>query len=251
MNHDNEALSAIYKKIERERTLITAANAMRQQTQNEQVRAKLDTQIREGRRNITFFEEKMRELQMRQGMGNMNLGPGGSGRPPSGSRQDSGGPPPPPKDSRGNYITEGGTDRGDYGSGDYSAQLGGGSEMMPPRHPYAPPAPGSGMPKPRPNYTKLDLIKYDNPNLGPRIQLMLSQLAFKLDVEKQYLRGVEKMVTLYQMEGDKKSRADAAARQKESEQKIQLLQRAKKRYEELHVDMDTADAHDGKICALS
>lgn len=243
MNHDNEALSAIYKKIERERALINAANAMRQQTQNEQVRAKLDTQMREGRRNITFFEEKMRELQMRQGMDNMSLGSGsGSGRP--GSRHDSGGPPPPPKDSRGNYITEGGTDRGDYGSGDYSAQLGGGSEMMPPRHPYAPPPPGSGMPKPRPNFTKLDLIKYDNPNLGPRIQLMLSQLAFKLDVERQYLKGVEKMVQLYQMEGDKKSRADAFARQKESDQKIHLLQRAKKRYEDLHIDIDTAEAHD-------
>jgi len=75
---------------------------------------------------------------------------------------------------------------------------------------------------------------------------MLSQLTFKLDVEKQYLKGIEKMVQLYSMEGDKKSKADAAARLKDSDQKIHLLQRALKRYEDLHIDMDNStDAPDG------
>jgi hypothetical protein len=93
---------------------------------------------------------------------------------------------------------------------------------------------------------KADLIKYDTPYLGPRIQLMLSQLEFKLNVEKQYLKGIEKMVQLYQMEGDRKSRADAAGRRIESTQKIQLLKQALKRYEDLHIDMESsADAPDG------
>lgn len=92
-----------------------------------------------------------------------------------------------------------------------------------------------------------DLIKYDTPYLGPRIQLMLSQLEFKLSVEKQYKDGIEKMVRLYQDEGDRKSRADAEARRIESNQKIQLLKQALKRYEDLHVDMESdADAPDGK-----
>lgn len=90
-----------------------------------------------------------------------------------------------------------------------------------------------------------DLIKYDTPYLGPRIQLMLSQIQFKLNVEEQYLKGVEKMVQLYQMEGDKKSRADAAARKVESKQKITLLKQALKRYEELHIDTDSAENSDG------
>lgn len=94
----------------------------------------------------------------------------------------------------------------------------------------------------------LDLIKYDTPYLGPRIQLMLSQLEFKLNVEKQYLKGIEKMVQLYQMEGDRKSRADAAGRRIESTQKIQLLKQALKRYEDLHIDMESsADAPDGML----
>ncbi len=75
---------------------------------------------------------------------------------------------------------------------------------------------------------------------------MLSQIEFKLNVEKQYLKGIEKMVQLYQMEGDKKSRADAAGRRVESTQKIQLLKQALKRYEDLHIDMQSdADAADG------
>jgi hypothetical protein len=92
----------------------------------------------------------------------------------------------------------------------------------------------------------IDLIKYDNPYLCPRIQLMLSQIQFKLNVEEQYLKGVEKMVQLYGMEGDRKSKADAAARRVESKQKIVILKQALKRYEELHIDIDTADTQDGK-----
>ena len=76
---------------------------------------------------------------------------------------------------------------------------------------------------------------------------MLSQLEFKLSVEKQYKDGVEKMVRLYQDEGDRKSKADAEARRIESNQKIQLLKQALKRYEDLHVDMEsTSDAPDGR-----
>lgn len=74
---------------------------------------------------------------------------------------------------------------------------------------------------------------------------MLSQLEFKLTVEKQYKAGIEKMVRLYQDEGDRRSRADAENRRVESNQKIQLLKQALKRYEDLHVDIDSADTPDG------
>lgn len=81
---------------------------------------------------------------------------------------------------------------------------------------------------------------------------MLSQLEFKLNVENQYLKGIEKMVQLYQMEGDKKSRADAAGRRVESTQKIQLLKQALRRYEDLHIDMETSgDGNDGTCRCLS
>lgn len=135
----------IVKKIDREKALIQAANLMRQQTNNDQVRSKLDNQMREGKRNLEFFEEKLKELQLRRGMGDMNLGPGSSSasRPPA-IRGDSDGPPtPPPKDASG-MATSGGDPQ-------YS-QIGG-TDLMPPRHPFA--SSGPGVPKTRPNFTKL------------------------------------------------------------------------------------------------
>lgn len=92
-----------------------------------------------------------------------------------------------------------------------------------------------------------DLIKAETPHLGPRIQLMLSQLEFKLSVEKQYKDGIEKMVRLYQIEGDRKSRSEAEGRRIESSQKMVLLKSALKRHEELHVDIG-ADVQDGAYC---
>jgi classical protein kinase C len=73
---------------------------------------------------------------------------------------------------------------------------------------------------------------------------MLSQLEFKLSVEKQYKEGIDKMMKLYQMEGDRKSRQDAEARGVESNQKIQLLKQSLKRYEDVNI-IGEDDNNDG------
>ncbi|KAK3390736.1 hypothetical protein B0H63DRAFT_122313 [Podospora didyma] len=247
---DDEKVQDISRKIEREKALINAANLMRQQTNNEHVRSKLDTQMREGRRNLEFFEGRLRELQMRRlghGVDSMSLGGStlGSGSFRSADqRNDADGPPaPPPKDASGGYGDHGGY----HQQQQYAGQPGAPGDLMPARGPFPGQPPNSAIPKARPNFTKLDLIKFDTPYLGPRIQLMLSQIQFKLNVEDQYLKGIEKMVQLYQMEGDKKSRADAAARRVESRQKIVLLKQALKRYEELHIDMEVESPDDDSI----
>jgi hypothetical protein len=131
--NDDEKAQDIARKIEREKALLNAAQAMRQQTNNEAVRSKIDTQLRDGRRNLAFFEEKLNELRMRKlghSMDNMSMGG-------STLRDDADGPPtPPPKDASGGY--------GEYGHGGYgqdgSAYPGHGD---------------SGMTKPRPNFSKL------------------------------------------------------------------------------------------------
>ncbi|KAJ5828927.1 uncharacterized protein N7525_007180 [Penicillium rubens] len=217
----DELIASVFRKIEREKALITAASNMRQSTDNPLVQQRVDANIRDGRKNIAYLEEKMRELQIRQ----MNQEGGSPGQ--------HGGPAPPPKDHPG-YA-------GEQGDGHYPQ---GGTGSMPSGAPFSDPRPYAPIPKARPNYTKLDLIKYDTPYLGPKIQLMLSQLEFKLSVEMQYKAGIEKMVRLYQDEGDRKSRADAEGRRIESNQKIQLLKQALKRYEDLHVDIESADAPD-------
>ncbi|KYK59131.1 hypothetical protein DCS_00261 [Drechmeria coniospora] len=173
--NDDEAIRSIKAKIEREEALMNAAISMRNLPINEGHRSRIDSELRDNERNIKFFKERLDAIQQRQAqqsMDRMSLGEDGASAPH-----------PPPKDSNANWQ------EGSYGPG--GGQYGG--DLAPPRHPYASPDAGSGMPKARPNFTKLDLIKYDTPYLGPRIQLMLSQIQFKLNVEEQYLKGVEKM----------------------------------------------------------
>lgn len=62
---------------------------------------------------------------------------------------------------------------------------------------------------------------------------MLNQLQFKLQVEEQYKLGIEKMAQAYRAEGDKRLRNETDAKRIESDGKIQLLRKAKKRYETL------------------
>ncbi|KAK3677876.1 Serine/threonine kinase [Recurvomyces mirabilis] len=244
MNEDS-AVTEIHRKIEREKAIINAANMLRQATNNASVISRGDSQIRDAQRNIQYFEQRLQELQTRKATSSMN----------NMSMSGNGGPPPPQHGVPGGGRTGGGMNnergytgggQGDYGNpgpGGYS--MGGAPGLMPPSRPYAPPGPGDRSPRIRPNYSKLDLIKYDTAHLGPRIQLMLSQLEFKLSVEKQYKDGIEKMVRLYQIEKDRKSQADAEGRRIESNQKIQLLTRALRRYEDLHVDVEnSADAAD-------
>jgi classical protein kinase C len=90
------------------------------------------------------------------------------------------------------------------------------------------------------NSTNLDLIKADTPHSTAKISRMLHQLEFKLQVEMQYKKGIDKMAKLYQADGDKKSRAEAESKKVESEKKIQLLQSALKRYKNLHI-LDDAE----------
>lgn len=125
----DELIASVYRKIEREKALIAAASNMRQSTDNPLVQQRVDVNIRDGRKNIAYLEEKMRELQIRR------IEQEGGGSP--GQR---GGPAPPPKD--GYFEDEAGYPQGGSGS-------------MPSGAPFPDPRPYAPIPKARPNYTKL------------------------------------------------------------------------------------------------
>jgi len=160
--NDDDLINQVYRKIEREKVIINAANAMRQSS-NPQVQASLDSQVREARKGIEYLEERMRELQLRRS-GQDSARSGGPQPPAHGSAlsqqrgyqdtQRDGGSRQPPRQDRAGYDTEPG-DYGDPGPGGYTSNLAGGHGMMPPRAPFGPPAPGSTVPKPRANYSKL------------------------------------------------------------------------------------------------
>jgi classical protein kinase C/novel protein kinase C epsilon type len=136
-----ELIASVLHKIEREKALITAASNMRQSTDNPLVQQRVDANIRDGRKNIAYLEEKMRELELRQ----RNQGVGSPGQ--------RGGPAPPPKDHSG-YPGE-----GEYGDAHYTQ---GSSGTMPSGAPFSDPRPYAPIPKARPNYTKLGAFSIQN-----------------------------------------------------------------------------------------
>lgn len=147
----DDLIASVYRKIEREKALITAASNMRQSTDNPLVQQRVDANIRDGRKNIAYLEEKMRELQLRQ-MKQEGASPTDKRLPPN---PDGSGPVPPPKDHASGYP---GHER-EYGdaSGAYPH---GGAGTMPSGAPFADPRPFAPVPKARPNYTKLGRFYY-------------------------------------------------------------------------------------------
>lgn len=147
----DELIASVYRKIEREKALIAAASNMRQSTDNPLVQQRVDANIRDGRKNIAYLEEKIRELQIRQ----IEQQGGGS---PREQRHAPGtaGPAPPPKDSPGYYG-------GDHAEGDAHGYAQGGAGSMPAGAPFPDPRPYAPIPKARPNYTKLGTFVYFRP----------------------------------------------------------------------------------------
>ncbi|CDO94379.1 unnamed protein product [Kluyveromyces dobzhanskii CBS 2104] len=87
-------------------------------------------------------------------------------------------------------------------------------------------------------FSALDLVKYDCPSLSQRIQYMLQQLEFKLQVEKQYQEANDKLTKLYQIDGDQRSSSAAQGGSLQSKHRIQLLTKSLKKYQAINVDID-------------
>ena len=157
--NEEELIRDVHHKIDREKILINAANSMRQSTDNSAVLSRLDTQIRDGRRNIEYLQGRLREIEMRkmnQGMGSVNLASGNndgysSSRDPRHAERSS-----DQRLSQRDHPSNDPAFDSEFGGGGYN-QLSGGQGLMPPRAPYAPGPPNSA-PKPKSNYSKLGII---------------------------------------------------------------------------------------------
>jgi hypothetical protein len=158
MSSEDEVTRSIMSKIEREKALITAANAMRQSTNNPSVLQGIDHKIRDGRKNIEYLESRLREHQMRQmtqKMDSMNMDQAGYG------------------------------DQSGYPDGQGYSQLSGGNSMMPPNAPFARQPPGSNVPKPRPNYSRLGMYTSDQ-----SCRVFLANIGFKISSNTIHLISV-------------------------------------------------------------
>jgi classical protein kinase C len=145
-------IANVREKLDKERMFINSINVMRQNTSNPDVLSRLDAQLRDSRRNIEYFENTLKDLEMKKmgsGVENMTLQPGGPA-----SRKGGNNPlTPPPKDWDG-YM---GQDKGGYGDSHAGySNLTGGSGLMPQSGPFTPAAPTAQAK--RPNYSKLGMF---------------------------------------------------------------------------------------------
>jgi hypothetical protein len=141
-SNDDDISRTIIGKIEREKALINAANAMRQSTDNPMVLNGIDTKIRDGHRNIEYLEGRLREHRMKlagQRMDNLSLKDSNGG---FGGTSNS----PAPGASQGAYTP----------GGEYRTE--GGTGIMPPNAPFAKGPPGQGVPKASRNYSRLGMF---------------------------------------------------------------------------------------------
>lgn len=233
----DRVLHDIARKIDREKVLIQGAKALRNSTPNPVVQQKCDTNIRESQKNIEYLEERLRQLQIRKRnsiSADSSAGPYGS---PTNTSANT------PGSNAGNQSlanSNSPASRSYSGQGQYESCVF--ISFISKVHLLTIIIGTAG--NVRPNFTRLDLMKYDSPYLGPRIQTMLQQIEFKLSVEKQYKEGIEKMIHLYQIEGDRRSKAEAESKRLESTQKIQLLAKSRKRYNDMHIDFEEEEADD-------
>lgn len=100
-------------------------------------------------------------------------------------------------------------------------------------------------------FSRLDLIKYDCTSLAQRIQFMLQQLQFKLQVERQYQEANTKLTKLYQIDGDQRSSSAAEGGAFESKHRILMLKKALKKYRAINVDLDQYKHHDSEDLNIS
>lgn len=169
MSNNEEVLTDIRAKIDRETKLIQGFQALKKKTTNSEVIQRCNTQIRETQTNIDFLQETLAKVSL---------------------------------------------------------------------HKTEPGSPDNSKPENRPVYSRFDLVKYDCPSLGHKIQHMLQQLQFKLQVENQYREANEKISHLYLMDGDRSSLNAAEGGRLESDQRIQLLNKALKKYQIVHVNVE-------------
>ncbi|KAH7885088.1 hypothetical protein F5I97DRAFT_1328941 [Phlebopus sp. FC_14] len=220
----DQKIQDLHKRIETERKVLDASKLLRQATTNPDVLRRNDAKVKEAERSLSYFEETLRELQARKKHQSQRDDPSRSGGAQLSSVTASPSNRMLRASDRDRSLPQLPTSEFDRitGSPASSKTLLPGSDET------------DGIPQAK-QYSNLDLIKADTPHTTAKISRMLHQLEFKLQVELQYKKGIDKMAKLYQADGDKKSRADAESKKVESEKKIQLLQSALKRYKNLHI----------------
>ncbi|CAK9439415.1 uncharacterized protein LODBEIA_P35470 [Lodderomyces beijingensis] len=197
-----EVIKGIKGKIEIEQNIIQGYQDVKRSSTNAEVQQKCKSKIIESQTLIDYYSESLNKLTIQMQKLSTNDGNGYG-------------------DGDGNGSGNG------TGAGNGSGSASGSASD---RH--------STISEYKPSYSRLDLIKYECPSLGHKIQHMIQQLQFKLQVENQYREANKKISHLYLMDGDKSSSNAAEGGKAESDQRIQLLEKTLKKYQNFNINWE-------------
>lgn len=101
-------------------------------------------------------------------------------------------------------------------------------------------------------WPRLDLLKADTPFNKAKVSLKLHELEYKLDVEKKVMAGIKNMAWAFEKDPastDRRRRAEVQGELYESNEKLNLLNKAVRKYKNLYIG--ESDEDDGKcLCYL-
>lgn len=244
-------MADLESRIHTQRRIIEGFQALRSATPNQDVIRQADSNIRDARRTIQFLEESLASLHRRA---SIDLSPGVMNQPShsaSALTTSSAASPNPDPDTSAtaSYLADEFSKRSpsdasvppsamfpiDSSAAYRTGAFSNGAVMAPGSDPAALTRVSTAA---RRNYTPLDLMKYDTPLTSAKVQRMISQLEYKLQLERQFKHGYDKIARLYQAEGDRRSQGDAMNQRTESAGKLVLIQQALKRYQQLDMRDD-------------
>lgn len=242
-------------RIQKQRRMIEGFQTLRNATPNPDVIRQAESNIRNAQQTISYLEESLHSLQTRSSVD--------MGAPPPVSSSPTARRSMTPMDAsvaanagRRMSVQSIGTQQPGYPIDSSAAYRSGAYAAygVPGSVPDVAPASDGALQRDetmtRRNYTNLDLMKCETPLTHAKITRMIEQLEHKLQLERQYKQGFEKIAKLYQVEGDRRSMQDAERRYAESASKLVLIQQALKRYMQLNVlDPDETKAEEENVYA--
>ncbi|KAI9260760.1 hypothetical protein BDA99DRAFT_513146 [Phascolomyces articulosus] len=91
-------------------------------------------------------------------------------------------------------------------------------------------------------YTSLELLTSETPYNKPKVSLKLHEIDDKIDVERKYLSGIKNLLeAIGPDKSGSRRQNEINAEREQSEQKFELLNRALKKYKQLHIQDDGED----------
>ncbi|KAL0090479.1 hypothetical protein J3Q64DRAFT_1696847 [Phycomyces blakesleeanus] len=228
-DHQDTKMRELHALIERNKTMRDKASQMRPLLRDRNAISQCETEIKEYQKYIDYFSEELQRLQARTSQSFSQRSNSDEGN------ENTHGLETPVNNTRGVASTSNTTTSGQLQT----------SRGVPPRSSSMATMPKEETEKKK--YSNLDLLTSATPYNKPKVSMKLHELEYKMDVEKKVLAGIKTMANVLSNEpslGDRKSRGEVQGQLNESKEKLNLLNRALRKYKGLYIGEGDEDDYE-------